>query len=74
MLTLFLDLDGVLADFACGVRKVTGKRPEDLSLWSMWRALARAPGFFETLAFMEDAEVLFPRGRVHVCRTSPLSS
>jgi hypothetical protein len=59
VLTLFLDLDGVLADFARGVREVTGKAPEDLSLWSMWRALARAPAFFETLAFMEDSEVLW---------------
>ncbi|MCO6415084.1 hypothetical protein JYK14_02675 [Siccirubricoccus sp. KC 17139] len=56
---LFLDLDGVLSDFDRGVREVTGKRPEELPLKVMWAALARAPRFFETLAFMEDAEALW---------------
>jgi hypothetical protein len=56
---LFLDLDGVLADFDRGVREVTGQPPEALPLRSMWAALARAPRFFETLAFMEDAELLW---------------
>lgn len=56
---LFLDLDGVLSDFDQGVREVTGKRPEELPLKAMWGALARAPRFFETLAFMEDAEALW---------------
>lgn len=56
---LFLDLDGVLADFDRGVEEVTGRRPEDLSLKTMWGALSRAPRFFETLAFMHDAETLW---------------
>ena len=56
---LFLDLDGVLADFDRGVQAVTGQRPETLPLKAMWRALARAPGFFETLEFMQDAEALW---------------
>jgi hypothetical protein len=56
---LFLDLDGVLSDFDRGVREVTGARPEELPLKTMWAALARAPRFFETLAFMEDAEALW---------------
>ena len=56
---LFLDLDGVLADFDRGVHEVTGKRPEELPLKTMWAALSRAPGFFETLAFMHDAEALW---------------
>lgn len=56
---LFLDLDGVLADFDRGVREVTGRRPEDLPLKKMWSALAQAPRFFETLLFMEDAEALW---------------
>lgn len=59
MLSLFLDLDGVLADFDRGVHAVTGKRPEELSVRAMWKALARAPDFFETLAFMADAEALW---------------
>jgi hypothetical protein len=56
---LFLDLDGVLADFDHGVQQVTGRRPEELSLKAMWAALGRAPGFFETLRFMQDAEALW---------------
>lgn len=56
---LFLDLDGVLADFDRGVRAVTGKAPEELPLSAMWRALARAPAFFDTLEFMHDAEALW---------------
>jgi hypothetical protein len=56
---LFLDLDGVLADFDRGVREITGRQPEELPLKTMWAALARAPRFFETLAFMEDAEALW---------------
>ena len=59
MTGLFLDLDGVLADFDRGVRMATGRRPEDLSLKAMWSALARWPDFFETLAFMSDAEALW---------------
>ncbi len=56
---LFLDLDGVLADFDRGVREVTGRRPEELPLKTMWASLSRAPRFFETLEFMHDAEALW---------------
>ena len=45
---LFLDLDGVLADFDRGVHAVTGARPEELPLKTMWAALADAPTSFET--------------------------
>jgi hypothetical protein len=56
---LFLDLDGVLADFDRGVHEVTGRCPEELPLKAMWAALSRAPRFCETLAFTHDAEALW---------------
>jgi hypothetical protein len=59
VMKLFLDLDGVLADFDRGVRELTGRRPEELPLKTMWSALSRAPRFSESLAFMEDAQALW---------------
>lgn len=54
MTTLYLDCDGVLADFEKGVIRVTGKRPEELNLSTMWKALARDPNFYGTLDPMDD--------------------
>lgn len=56
---LFLDLDGVLADFDRGVEIVTGKRPDQLSTRAMWTALSREPDFFGTLHMMRDAKELW---------------
>lgn len=56
---LFLDLDGVLADFDRGVVALTGKHPSEQSTREMWRAAARAPGFFAELAFTGDGRRLW---------------
>lgn len=62
---LFLDLDGVLADFDRGVQTVTGRRPDQLKTKEMWRALARAPDFYGTLELMRDAHALWEFCRPH---------
>jgi hypothetical protein len=56
---LFLDLDGVLADFDRGVQRVTGRRPDQLPPAVMWQALARSSDFYGTLELMADARDLW---------------
>lgn len=53
MTQLFLDVDGVLADFDGGVVRITGLPPEELEKQrgrgGFWKALARAEGFYANL-------------------------
>ena len=58
-MTLFLDLDGVLADFDAHVRELFGRSPAQLRLEEMWRLAERTPGFFETMPKMPDADDLW---------------
>jgi hypothetical protein len=51
---LFLDLDGVLADFDSGFFKMAGKKPHDLPKRDMWKAIAANKTFFEDLDLMPD--------------------
>jgi hypothetical protein len=59
MHSLFVDLDGVLADFETGVRDATGLLPHEQKPAHMWRLLARTPGFYEHLAWMPDGRELW---------------
>lgn len=59
MFKLFVDLDGVLADFDRGVQDLTGQSPEQLHPKRMWPKIARADGFYEHLHWMEDGKVLW---------------
>lgn len=54
-MTLFCDLDGVLADFDNGVKAVTDHYPHELPIGKMWKALANADDFYYNLEFMHDA-------------------
>lgn len=60
---LFLDADGVLADFDAGAIKLLGMKPrafeERHGKREFWRRLAKAKGFYASLPLMSDALELF---------------
>ena len=66
---LFLDCDGVLADFDEGARQLLGMSPAAFEAKhgrrEFWRRIAKAPNFYGTLPEMADARELFD-GVVHL--------
>lgn len=60
---LFLDADGVLADFDQGARQLLGMRPKEFiakyGRREFWKGIARAKNFYGTLPEMPDARALF---------------
>jgi len=63
MAQLFLDCDGVLADFDAGATDVLGLSPrafeERYGRQEFWRRIARTKDFYVRLPLMPDARVLF---------------
>ena len=64
MPSLFLDCDGVLADFDAGARAAFGglspaQFEERHGRREFWRRLANTPDFYATLPLMPDARTLF---------------
>ena len=56
---VYLDLDGVFADFEGRVKLITGKHPHEMSSNSLWKAIHRDTEFFYNLEFMENAHILW---------------
>lgn len=70
MPTVFLDCDGVLADFDGGACRVLGQSPEAFQrrfgLKQFWSRLAAEPDFFANLPLLPDAQDLYEA--VRACR------
>jgi hypothetical protein len=60
---LYLDCDGVLADFDAGVRELLGMSPQEFTdkrgMGMFWKKLATHPDFYAKLPLMPDAMELF---------------
>jgi 5'(3')-deoxyribonucleotidase len=60
---LFLDADGVLADFDRGARRLLGMSPKEFiakhSRGAFWKRLAQTKNFYGTLPEMPDSRLLF---------------
>lgn len=56
---LYLDLDGVFADFDLGVLHKAGKLPKELDDAAMWKLLCETPQFYRGLRPMPGADRLW---------------
>ncbi|AFG37504.1 hypothetical protein [Spirochaeta africana] len=60
---LFLDLDGVLADFDRAVVELFGTPPHELHPARLWSRLAKTPGFYASLHWTPDGADLWEFAR-----------
>lgn len=56
---LYLDLDGVFADFDIGVERVLGTPMTDMNDEAMWQRLRQIPNFYRELPLITEAPVLW---------------
>lgn len=67
MKQLFLDLDGVFADFNKGVKSITGKDPDNIPSWRLWSSINKKDDFWISLepfdhasSFIESLKIYNP--------------
>ena len=53
---LYIDLDGVLANFDGKVLEITGKYPSELTTKELWKTLERVDNFYYSLDIIEGSE------------------
>ena len=63
--TLFLDLDGVFADFDAAVERMFGKPVDAVPRREMWARIFRTRGFWSDLAMIPGAEALWEHVKHH---------
>lgn len=57
---IYCDLDGVLVDFAAGVKQVcNGKLPEEIDTRRMWSAICSTKSFYAELPWTDDGKELW---------------
>lgn len=56
---VYCDLDGVLCDFDAGVRRISGRSPDELNMGHMWSIVTSADSFYEHLPWMSDGRELW---------------
>lgn len=59
--TIYIDLDGVLANFDQSVKNYTGKYPHEQKEDDLWKAVQEVPNFYRHLDKMTDADNFFER-------------
>ena len=64
--TLYVDLDGVLADFDTGCFEVTGRNPDSIAVSQMWRCFEATQDFFANLEWMPGAEEMWNEITKHI--------
>jgi len=52
---VYVDLDGVLADFNQGIKNMSGQDPKDLSEEAQWKIVNESPSFWVDLPVMHGA-------------------
>ena len=56
---VFLDLDGVFADFDGKIKEITGSWPHELPKKELWKSVYRKHDFFASLDLMKGWEILW---------------